>query len=80
MINFGWIKLICIKDCETVSISNNTKVYCDEVYHTDYYSDENDFVSLRNEDKEWLGLFEKRFFLTETQYRDYIIDKILNND
>ena len=79
MANFGWIKVHCIKDCITVSSSNDEAI-AGVVYYTDYYSDENSFISIETENKKWVGLFNREFFLTEVQYREHIINKILNND
>ena len=45
MANFGWIKVHCIKDCITVSSSNDEAI-AGVVYYTDYYSDENSFISI----------------------------------
>ena len=80
MVLFEIVKLYCIKDCVTVSITSDENAICGEIYYADYYSDENSFISIRKENKEWVGLFYKDCFLTESQYREYIIDKILGND
>ena len=71
------IKVICIEDCESLSIVPY-KAYKGEFFYTRNIGNYK-LISLSN-GYSWIGYFEKKCFLTEAQYRYFIINKILEND
>jgi hypothetical protein len=73
------IKVICIEDCEKYNITDKPyKIYKGEFFYTRNYG--NYEIMPLSDGYSWIGFFERKCFLTETEYREQRISKILENN
>ena len=69
-----FIKVFCIND--DYDHYSKSKVYNGKVYLAYLYKDGRS-LGIRDENMNWVGIFGKENFLTQSEYRNSVIDKII---